>query len=111
MAARMTLAVSTVRVLSKRCATSRCPQQRGITSAGSAITGGLGSGLRAPAPCHTRHVRWAPILAVLLAAAPARADDHDTWADILDPHGAEIRQIIEKAGQAQMQAANFVNYD
>ena len=56
-------------------------------------------------------MRSALVLAVLLAAAPARADDHDTWADVLDPHGDEVRQILEKAGQAQMQAANFVNYD
>ena len=50
-------------------------------------------------------------VAILIAAPIARADDRDTWADLLDPHGEEIKQILDKARQAQMQAANFVNYD
>jgi hypothetical protein len=50
------------------------------------------------------------VLAAMIAA-PARADDRDTWAEILDPHGDEIRVVLDKAQQAQMQALNYANYD
>jgi tetratricopeptide (TPR) repeat protein len=53
----------------------------------------------------------AALLASLLLASPARADEHDTWAEIVDPHGDEIRQILDKAQQAWMQALNYANYD
>ncbi|MCE9573565.1 MAG: hypothetical protein K8W52_10450 [Deltaproteobacteria bacterium] len=51
------------------------------------------------------------LLAVLLAAAPARADDRDYWADLVDPHGDEIRLITDKAAQLQGQASNLALYD
>ncbi len=53
----------------------------------------------------------AVLLAIAIAAAPARADDRDTWAEIVDPHGDEIRQILDKSQQAWMQALNYANYD
>jgi hypothetical protein len=48
---------------------------------------------------------------LLALAAPARADDRGTWDEIVDPHGDEVRQIVEKANQAEVQALNFANYD
>jgi hypothetical protein len=50
-------------------------------------------------------------LAALLIAAPALADDRGTWDEIVDPHGDEVRQIVDKANQADLQALNFANYD
>ena len=50
------------------------------------------------------------VLALALAA-PAYADDRGTWDEIVDPHGEEVRQIIDKANQADQQAANFATYD
>jgi tetratricopeptide (TPR) repeat protein len=52
------------------------------------------------------------LVAILIAhAAPAHADDRGTWDDIVDPHGDEVRQIVEKATQAELQAQNYANYD
>jgi Tetratricopeptide repeat len=53
----------------------------------------------------------AALLAVLVTAPVARADQRDTWAEIVDPHGDEIRQILEKTNQAWAQALNYANYD
>jgi tetratricopeptide (TPR) repeat protein len=51
------------------------------------------------------------LAAAALVAGPVRADDHDFWADVVDPHGDEVRMIVEKATRAEKQAESFASYD
>jgi len=65
----------------------------------------------ARARAHALALALVAFAALVLAPGSVRADDHDFWADAVDPHGDEVRMILEKAVRAQKQAESFASYD